>query len=64
MISASKMSRADGAEAVIDMAELGPRLAERLAALGNPQPSRNSGKRRTSSKKALLKAIKAAGGDW
>lgn len=62
--SESKTSRADDAEPVIDMAELGARLAARLAALGNPAPSRNSGKRRTASKKALLKAIAAAGGNW
>jgi hypothetical protein len=29
-----------------------------------PDLPRNSGKRRTESKKALLKAIKDAGGDW
>lgn len=64
MNSEPKMSRTDRAEPVIDMAELGARLAARLAALGNPAPARNSGKRRTVSKKALLKAIKAAGGNW
>jgi len=46
------------------MAELGARLSERLAALGSPPPPRNSGKRRTASKKALLKAIERAGGKW
>jgi hypothetical protein len=46
------------------MAELGARLAKRLAFLGNVAPPRNSGKRRTASKKALLKAIKTAGGNW
>jgi len=46
------------------MAELGARLSERLTALGNPSPPRNSGKRRTASKKALLKAIERAGGKW
>jgi hypothetical protein len=62
--SESKTSRADDAERVIDMSELGARQADRLAALGNPVPPRNSGKRRTPSKKALLKAIEAAGGNW
>jgi hypothetical protein len=62
--SESKTSRAEDAEPVVDMAELGARLAERLAALGNPAPPRNAGKRRTASKKALLKAIEAAGGKW
>jgi hypothetical protein len=46
------------------MAELGARLAARKQEIGNPELPRNSGKRRTSSKKSLLKAIKAAGGTW
>jgi hypothetical protein len=62
--SESKTSRADNAQPVVDMAELGPRLAKRLAAIGNPKPPRNTGKTRTPSKKALLKAIEAAGGKW
>jgi hypothetical protein len=62
--SESKTSRADRAERVIDMAKLGERLASRRAELGNPELPRNSGKRRTASKKALLKAIEAAGGKW
>ncbi|MBB4641956.1 hypothetical protein [Rhizorhapis suberifaciens] len=37
-------------------------LARRREALGEINMPRNSGKRRTESKKALLKAIKAAGG--
>jgi hypothetical protein len=49
---------------VIDMAELGARIAERRAALGIPDLPRNPGARRTPSKKALLKAIEAAGGEW
>ena len=44
------------------MAELGARLAARRAELGAPDLPRNSGKRRTASKKALLAAIEAAGG--
>lgn len=59
------------AEAVIDMAELGARVAKRKAQLGIVDPTnpalvkgRNSGKNRTESKKALLKAIKDAGGNW
>lgn len=41
-------------------------LARRRAELGitDADIPRNSGKRRTESKKALLKAIKDAGGDW
>lgn len=49
---------------VIDMAEFGHALAARRADLGNPELPRNSGKRRTASKRALLKAIEEAGGRW
>lgn len=49
---------------MINMAEFGARIAERKAALGLPDLPRNSGKRRTASKQALLKAIKDAGGEW
>ena len=59
------MSKADSAQArVIDMAELGARLASRRAELGNPDLPRNAGTRRTPSKRALLKAIEDAGGKW
>ena len=44
--------------------EFAARLAERRAELGNPELPRNTGKRRTSSKRALLKAIEKAGGRW
>lgn len=51
---------------VIDMAELGARIARRRAELGitDADMPRNSGTRRAASKKALLKAIKDAGGNW
>ena len=62
--SESKMSSMNEPEPVIDMAELGIRLAARRAALGNIDLPRNSGERRTASKKALLAAIEAAGGRW
>lgn len=51
-------------EPVIDMAELGARVAARKAALGLPDVPRNSGERRTASKRGLLKAIEDAGGEW
>lgn len=59
-------------EPVIRMAELGARLAARRAELGLPYDSahpelaqgRNTGKRRTPSKRALLKAIEDTGGKW
>jgi hypothetical protein len=67
---ASKTLKAK-AEAVIDMAELGARVARRKAELGIVDPAdpsqvkgRNSGENRTESKKALLKAIKDIGGEW
>jgi hypothetical protein len=60
---ASTTSRTDG-EPVIDMADLGARLAKRRAELGNPELPRNAGANRTASKKALLKAIEDAGGKW
>lgn len=44
--------------------EFGERLAARRAELGNPELARNSGKRRTASKKALLAEIEKAGGRW
>jgi hypothetical protein len=46
------------------MADLGARLAARKAELGQSDLPRNSGNRRTASKKALLKAIEDAGGKW
>jgi hypothetical protein len=39
-------------------------VARRREAAGNPELPRNSGKRRTASKRALLKAIEEAGGKW
>lgn len=62
---ASKTSKASKVEpGVIDMAAFGRELAARRAALGDPELPRNSGKRRTASKRALLKAIEKAGGRW
>ncbi len=39
-------------------------VARRREAAGDPDMPRNSGKRRTASKRALLKAIEKAGGKW
>ena len=61
---ASKTSRAEDAAPIIDLAEMGARVAARKAALGLTDLPRNNGKRRTESKKALLKAIEDAGGKW
>jgi len=48
----------------MDFARFSADLAARRAALGNPELPRNAGRNRTSSKKALLKAIDALGGKW
>ncbi len=48
----------------VDMGEFGRRIAARKAELGLPDPPRNAGKNRTASKRALLKAIEEAGGNW
>ena len=50
----------------ITLEELGQQIARRRAELGiiDADMPRNSGTRRTASKKALLKAIKDAGGNW
>ena len=44
--------------------EFAARLFARRAELGNPDMPRNSGNRRTASKRALLKAIEELGGKW
>ena len=49
---------------VVDMAELGARLAARKAELGGVELPRNAGQNRTASKRALLRAIERAGGKW
>jgi hypothetical protein len=59
----SKTSK-DNGEPAIDMAAFGRELARRKAAAGPLTIPRNSGKRRTASKRALLKAIEQAGGKW
>ena len=61
---ASKTSKAEAEAPVIRMAELGARVAARKAELGLPDLPRNTGKNRTPSKLALLKAIEGAGGKW
>lgn len=65
------MSEAEAGEneAVIDLAEFGRDLLRRRAAYeaktGRPlDVPRNSGRRRTAGKLALLKAIEEAGGRW
>ncbi|WOE74931.1 hypothetical protein [Alterisphingorhabdus coralli] len=51
-------------ENVITLEELAAYIALRREELSLPDLPRNSGKRRTESKKALLKTIKELGGEW
>ncbi|MCW2398903.1 hypothetical protein [Sphingobium sp. B2D3C] len=62
VIMASKISKTEP----IPLEELGARIARRRAELGitDADIPRNSGARRTDSKKALLKAIRDVGGNW
>ena len=55
----STTSRADEGEAIL-LSDFGRDLARRRAAAGNPELPRNSGKRRTASKRALLAEIDKA----
>jgi hypothetical protein len=48
----------------ISMPALGAAIAARKAALGLPDPPRNAGENRTAAKRALLAAIRNAGGSW
>ena len=49
---------------VIDMAELGARVARRKAELGLAELPRNLGTNRTPPKRALLTEIEKVGGKW
>ena len=48
----------------VPLAEFAADIDRRRAATGITELPRNSGKRRTESKKTLLKAIEDAGGKW
>jgi hypothetical protein len=58
---ASRTSKPDKA---IPLAEFTADIERRRLTTGVTELPRNTGKRRTPSKKALLKAIEAAGGKW
>ncbi len=63
MSNDSKTPEGDGRR--VDFVEFSAKLARRRAELGDDLViPRNSGERRTPSKRALLKAIKATGADW
>lgn len=49
---------------IIDMIVFGRALAIRTTRAGDPVVPRNTGARRTASKRALLKAIEVSGGKW
>jgi len=49
---------------VISLAALGEEIAARRLAVGPLNVPRNSGKRRTPAKQALLEQIAKTGGDW
>ncbi|EIZ80821.1 hypothetical protein WSK_0503 [Novosphingobium sp. Rr 2-17] len=61
---ASQTSLTDPEETVIDMAELGARLAARRQAALIPHLPRNDGQNRTASKQALLDEIAKTGAKW
>lgn len=61
----SKTEAQDGApERRMSFDDFAARLAKRRAELGNPELPRNSGNRRTQSKRALLAAVEATGKRW
>ena len=49
---------------VTPLADFGREVLLRRAAAGDPVMPRNTGTRRTASKRALLKAIEEVGGKW
>lgn len=57
-------SRSSKADTSIPLAELAADIAHRRALTGVADLPRNTGTRRTPSKRALLKAIEDAGGEW
>jgi hypothetical protein len=48
----------------VTLTELGARIARRVEMVGEIEVPRNSGRNRTASKRALLKAIEKIGGKW
>ena len=62
--AATMTSQSSGKPDPVDFDQFALGLAERRRALGEPELPRNSGKRRTASKRALLKAIEDGGGKW
>lgn len=60
----SKPDLKDWAGPRLNHADFVARLAARRADLAETDVPRNAGTRRTASKRALLKAIEAAGGKW
>lgn len=61
---ASKSSTSDPEPEAVSLEEFGREVERRREALGLVDMPRNTGTRRTASKRALLEAIAAAGGKW
>jgi hypothetical protein len=61
---ASKTSSTEPEEKVMDMADLGARLAARRKAANIPPLPRNAGADRTLSKQSLLDEIAKTGANW
>ena len=59
---ASTSSKPD--KTVTPLADFGREVLQRRAAAGDPDLPRNTGTRRTASKRALLEAIEDVGGKW
>ena len=58
------LKRSKAIEPILTLEEFGAEVARRQAKLGDTTLPRNTGPRRSASKKALLKAIEAVGGKW
>lgn len=66
-VMASRTSKPDAKDRGgprMDLADFAARLVMRRAQIDVGEIPRNAGTRRTASKRALLKAIEAAGGKW
>jgi hypothetical protein len=56
--------KSKGEPTVVTLVDFAADVSARRERPGNPELPRNSGSRRTASKRALLKAIEEAGGRW
>ncbi len=63
-MASNKSLKADEGLRRVSHNELSEKIAQRKAEIGGVDVPKNSGKNRTPSKRALLKAIEEAGGNW